>query len=127
MAKAQIEKEVVVNKHIGARIRKRRIELQMTQTNLGNHLPTSFQQIQKYEKGTNAVSSPKLLYLSLALKVPVSYFFEGFDIVKGESNITYKDNPPELHRGNQVKNAKYYPDPQAVEDQVVIEKLQKII
>ena len=99
----------------------------MTQTDLGNHLPTSFQQIQKYEKGTNAVSSPKLLYLSLALKVPVSYFFEGFDIVKGESNITYKDNPPELHRGNQIKNAKYYPDPQSVEDQVIIEKLEKII
>ena len=49
------------------------------------------------------------------------------DSIKGESNIAYKDNPPELHRGNQVKNAKYYPDPQAVEDQVIIEKLEKII
>ena len=127
MAKCQDSKETIISQHIGKKIRRRRIELEMTQTDLGNHLPTSFQQIQKYEKGTNAVSSPKLLYLSLALKVPVSYFFEGFDIVKGESNITYKDNPPELHRGNQVKNAKYYPDPQAVEDQVVIEKLQKII
>ena len=127
MAKVQVEKEVVVNQHIGKRIRKRRIELGITQTDLGNHLPTSFQQIQKYEKGTNGVSSAKLIYLAHALQVPITYFFEGFDIIKGVSNFTYKDNPPELHRGNQIKNAKYYPDPQAVEDQVVIEKLQKII
>jgi transcriptional regulator with XRE-family HTH domain len=127
MAKAQVEKEVVVNQHIGKRIRKRRIELGITQTDLGNHLPTSFQQIQKYEKGTNGVSSAKLIYLAHALQVPITYFFEGFDIIKGVSNFTYKDNPPELHRGNQIKNAKYYPDPQAVDDQVIIEKLEKII
>jgi len=133
MAKAQVEKEVVVNQHIGKRIRKRRIELGITQTDLGNHLPTSFQQIQKYEKGTNGVSSAKLIYLAHALQVPITYFFEGFDIIKGVSNFTYKDHPPELHRGNQIKNAKYYPDPQALEDgQVVIEngsmtKIQKII
>jgi len=128
MAKAQVEKEVVVNQHIGKRIRKRRIELSMTQTELGNHLPTSFQQIQKYEKGTNGVSSAKLIYIAHALQVPITYFFEGFDIIKGVSNFTYKDHPPELHRGNQIKNAKYYPDPQALEDgQVIIEKLQKII
>ena len=127
MAKAQVEKEVVVNQHIGKRIRKRRIELGITQTDLGNHLPTSFQQIQKYEKGTNGVSSAKLIYLAHALQVPITYFFEGFDIIKGVSNFTYKDHPPELHRGNQIKNAKYYPDPQAVDDQVIIEKLQKII
>ena len=128
MAKEQVEKEVVVNQHIGKRIRKRRIELSMTQTELGNHLPTSFQQIQKYEKGTNGVSSAKLIYIAHALQVPITYFFEGFDIIKGVSNFTYKDHPPELHRGNQIKNAKYYPDPQALEDgQVIIEKLQKII
>jgi len=128
MAKAQVEKEVVVNQHIGKRIRKRRIELSMTQTELGNHLPTSFQQIQKYEKGANGVSSAKLIYIAHALQVPITYFFEGFDIIKGVSNFTYKDHPPELHRGNQIKNAKYYPDPQALEDgQVIIEKLQKII
>ena len=133
MAKAQVEKEVVVNQHIGKRIRKRRIELSMTQTELGNHLPTSFQQIQKYEKGANGVSSAKLIYIAHALQVPITYFFEGFDIIKGVSNFTYKDHPPELHRGNQIKNAKYYPDPQALEDgQVVIEngtmtKIQKII
>ena len=127
MAKAQVEKEVVVNQHIGKRIRKRRIELSMTQTELGNHLPTSFQQIQKYEKGTNGVSSAKLIYIAHALQVPITYFFEGFDIIKGVSNFTYKDHPPELHRGNQIKNAKYYPDPQSVEDQVIIEKLEKII
>ena len=122
-----MEGERSPNQHIGKRIRKRRIELGITQTDLGNHLPTSFQQIQKYEKGTNGVSSAKLIYLAHALQVPITYFFEGFDIIKGVSNFTYKDNPPELHRGNQIKNAKYYPDPQAVEDQVIIEKLEKII
>ena len=64
----------------------------MTQTDLGNHLPTSFQQIQKYEKGTNGVSSAKLIYLAHALQVPITYFFEGFDIIKGVSNFTYKDH-----------------------------------
>ena len=127
MAKCQDSKETIISQHIGKKIRRRRIELEMTQTDLGNHLPTSFQQIQKYEKGTNGVSSAKLIYLAHALQVPITYFFEGFDIIKGVSNFTYKDNPPELHRGNQIKNAKYYPDPQAVEDQVIIEKLEKII
>lgn len=127
MAKAQVEKEVVVNQHIGKRIRKRRIELRMTQTELGNHLPTSFQQIQKYEKGTNGVSSAKLIYIAHALQVPITYFFEGFDIIKGVSNFTYKDHPPELHRGNQIKNAKYYPDPQAIEDQWIYRRVKKII
>lgn len=127
MAKAQVEKEVVVNQHIGKRIRKRRIELSMTQTELGNHLPTSFQQIQKYEKGTNGVSSAKLIYIAHALQVPITYFFEGFDIIKGVSNFTYKDHPPELHRGNQIKNAKYYPDPQAIEDQWIYRRVKKII
>tara|TARA_Y100000004_G_C8747099_1_gene340776 strand:- start:56 stop:457 length:402 start_codon:yes stop_codon:yes gene_type:complete len=115
MAKAQVQKEVVVNQHIGKRIRKRRIELGMTQTELGNKLPTTFQQVQKYEKGVNGVSSAKLIYMADALQVPITYFFEGFDIIKGVSNFTYKDNPPELNRGNQIKNAKYYPDPQALD------------
>jgi transcriptional regulator with XRE-family HTH domain len=113
MAKAQVEKEVVVNQHIGKKIRKRRIELRMTQTDLAQAINVTFQQIQKYEKGTNGVSSAKLIYIAHALQVPITYFFEGFDIVKGVSNFTYKDNPPELNRGNQIKNAKYYPDPQA--------------
>ena len=127
MAKCQDSKETIISQHIGKKIRKRRIELQMTQSELGCFLPTSFQQIQKYEKGTNGVSSAKLIYLAQALQVPITYFFEGFDIVKGVSNFKYKDHPPELHRGNQIKNAKYYPDPQSVEDQVIIEKLEKII
>ena len=49
----------------------------MTQTELGNHLPTSFQQIQKYEKGTNGVSSAKLIYIAHALQVPITYFLKG--------------------------------------------------
>ena len=50
MAKAQVEKEVVVNQHIGKRIRKRRIELSMTQTELGNHLPTNFNKSKNMRK-----------------------------------------------------------------------------
>ena len=94
MAKCQDSKETIISQHIGKKIRKRRIELEMTQTDLGNHLPTSFQQIQKYEKGTNAVSSLGLLRLANFLKVPITYFYEGYSeyqIPKEPTVITVKE------------------------------------
>ena len=56
----------------------RRLSLGLTQTKVANAINVTFQQIQKYEKGTNGVSSSRLVQLSKYLKVPVTYFFEDF-------------------------------------------------
>ena len=70
--------ETNFNLDIGKKIKYRRLELGLTQTKVVKVLNYSFQQIQKYEKGTNAVSSLGLLRLANFLKVPITYFYEGY-------------------------------------------------
>lgn len=65
-----------IDVHVGSRIRLRRNMLGMSQERLGEHLGITFQQIQKYEKGTNRVGASRLQAISSILGVPVSYFFE---------------------------------------------------
>ena len=66
------------NKHLGSKLKLRRLALGLTQTKVAKAINVTFQQIQKYEKGTNGVSSIRLLQLANFLKVPVNYFFEDF-------------------------------------------------
>ena len=66
------------NRHLGSKLRMRRLALGLTQTKVAQAINVTFQQIQKYEKGTNGVSSIRLLQLSNYLKVPINYFFEDF-------------------------------------------------
>ena len=66
------------NKHLGNKLKLRRLALGLTQTKVARAINVTFQQIQKYEKGTNGVSSIRLLQLANYLKVPVNYFFEDF-------------------------------------------------
>lgn len=66
-----------IDKHVGARLRMRRMMLNMSQSNLGEALGITFQQIQKYEKGTNRVSASRLQQIAQVLQVPVPFFFEG--------------------------------------------------
>ncbi|WP_415324156.1 helix-turn-helix domain-containing protein [Candidatus Pelagibacter sp. Uisw_127] len=66
------------NKHLGNKLKLRRLALGLTQTKVAKAIHVTFQQIQKYEKGTNGVSSIRLLQLANYLKVPVNYFFEDF-------------------------------------------------
>ncbi len=66
------------NKHLGSRLKLRRLALGLTQTKVAKAINVTFQQIQKYEKGTNGVSSIRLLQLSNYLKIPINYFFEDF-------------------------------------------------
>ena len=66
------------NLHLGKKLRMRRLSLGLTQTKVAQAINVTFQQIQKYEKGTNGVSSIRLLQLSNYLKVPINYFFEDF-------------------------------------------------
>ena len=70
--------EETFNAHLGRKLRMRRLSLGLTQTKVANAINVTFQQIQKYEKGTNGVSSLRLLQLSNYLKVPINYFFEDF-------------------------------------------------
>ena len=66
------------NKHLGSKLKLRRLALGLTQTKVAKAINVTFQQIQKYEKGTNGVSSIRLLQLSNYLKVPINYFYEDF-------------------------------------------------
>jgi transcriptional regulator with XRE-family HTH domain len=66
------------NKHLGSKLKLRRLALGLTQTKVAKAINVTFQQIQKYEKGTNGVSSIRLLQLSNYLKVQINYFFEDF-------------------------------------------------
>jgi transcriptional regulator with XRE-family HTH domain len=66
-----------VDKYVGSRVRMRRIMLGMSQEKLGEALGLTFQQIQKYEKGTNRVGASRIQQISDILQVPVSFLFEG--------------------------------------------------
>ena len=66
------------NIHLGKKLRMRRLSLGLTQTKVALAINVTFQQIQKYEKGTNGVSSNRLMQLAQFLKVPIIYFFEDF-------------------------------------------------
>lgn len=66
-----------IDKHVGARIRMRRMMLNMSQEKLGDALGLTFQQVQKYEKGTNRVGGSRMHTIAGILKVPVSFFYEG--------------------------------------------------
>ena len=76
------------NIHLGKKLRMRRLSLGLTQTKVAQAINVTFQQIQKYEKGTNGVSSNRLMQLSQFLKVPIIYFFQDYkefkDINSGE-------------------------------------------
>ena len=80
------------NIHLGKKLRMRRLSLGLTQTKVAEAINVTFQQIQKYEKGTNGVSSNRLMQLSNYLKVPITYFFEDFRNFNDVKNAQQDDN-----------------------------------
>jgi transcriptional regulator with XRE-family HTH domain len=76
-----------VDKYVGSRVRMRRIMLGMSQEKLGDALGLTFQQIQKYEKGTNRVGASRIQQIAEVLQIPVSFLFEG-----GPTGSPGKDN-----------------------------------
>ena len=66
-----------IDKHVGSRVRMRRLMLDMSQTDIANALGLTFRQVQKYENGSNRISASRLQHLSQILQVPVPFFFEG--------------------------------------------------
>jgi transcriptional regulator with XRE-family HTH domain len=78
--------EINFNIHLGKKLRMRRLSLGLTQTKVAQAINVTFQQIQKYEKGTNGVSSNRIMQLSQFLKVPIIYFFEDYRDYKDVSD-----------------------------------------
>jgi len=66
-----------IDRHVGSRVRMRRMMLNMSQEKLGDALSLSFQQVQKYEKGTNRIGASRLQQIAHTLQVPASFFFDG--------------------------------------------------
>ena len=106
------------NKHLGNKLKLRRLALGLTQTKVAKAINVTFQQIQKYEKGTNGVSSNRLLQLSNYLKVSINYFFEDFSEYlinqnrskEGHINVNYNfivKLYSELNNDQKLKFARY--------------------
>lgn len=82
-----------IDKHVGSRVRMRRMMLSMSQEKLGDALHLTFQQVQKYEKGTNRIGASRLQQISHILQVPVSFFFEGAPTPDGMTGMSEAPSP----------------------------------
>jgi transcriptional regulator with XRE-family HTH domain len=85
------------NKHLGSKLRMRRLALGLTQTKVAQAINVTFQQIQKYEKGTNGISSLRIMQLSNFLKVPVVYFFEDYPAYSNADQSNDKNETDDLN------------------------------
>ena len=82
-----------VDRHVGSRVRMRRIMLGMSQEKLGEGLGLTFQQIQKYEKGTNRIGASRIQQISEILQVPVSFLFEGSPGISAAEHFSTAPSP----------------------------------
>lgn len=84
-----------VDKHVGGRVRMRRMMIGMSQERLGDSLGITFQQVQKYEKGTNRIGASRLQQIAKTLGVSVSFFFEGApNLDQSEEGFAETASPP---------------------------------
>ncbi len=81
-----------IDKHVGARVRSRRLLLGMSQEKLGDALGLTFQQVQKYEKGVNRIGASRMQHLSEILKVPIAFFYEGVPAAGARSSQIIVDD-----------------------------------
>ncbi len=98
-----------VDVHVGARLRVRRTLLGMSQTTLGDAIGLTFQQVQKYERGSNRISASRLFALSRVLDVPIEYFFDDMPTAVAASS-------PAQGGGRTKKPPRYEPDPMATRE-----------
>ena len=110
-SKPKTQEKIKFDIHTGIKLRNKRVERKKTQERVAKVLNVTFQQVQKYEKGTNGLSGFHILQLSEFFKVPVTYFFEGFNVRTYESDLKYLDKLPEININNQIRNKKLYPNP----------------
>lgn len=79
--------------HVGSKLRLRRLELGMSQERLAEQLGITFQQVQKYERGTNRVGASRLHQIALVLQVPITFFFDGAETDSDETIPTTANSP----------------------------------
>ena len=91
------------NRHLGSKLRMRRLSLGLTQTKVAQAINVTFQQIQKYEKGTNGISSLRIMQLANFLKVPVVFFFEDYPVYEGASVDSLNNKTEDLNYSFLVK------------------------
>src|SRR5271156_4731040 len=77
-----------IDKHVGSRLRMRRLMLDMSQTDIADALGLTFQQVQKYEKGSNRIGASRLQHISQILQVQIPFFFEGAPAALGAGPST---------------------------------------
>ena len=82
-----------VDRHVGRRVCEKRLALGYNQSDLGRALGLTFQQIQKYEKGTNRVGASRLQAIATILSVPVAFFFEDLPGEEGTANRGFAEDP----------------------------------
>ena len=95
------QRATALDAHVGSRVRMRRTMLGLSQTHLGDALGLTFQQVQKYEKGSNRIGAGRLYHLTKVLDVPVSYFYEDLPEELGSSKpskkrASQKDSHPDM-------------------------------
>ena len=81
-----------IDKHVGARVRMRRLMVGMSQGKLGEALDVTFQQVQKYEKGVNRVGAARLQQIATALDVPVTFFYDGDGKAREVESLLFLDS-----------------------------------
>lgn len=86
-----------VDLHVGARVRMRRKFLGMSQEALAETIDLTFQQVQKYERGSNRISASKLYEIAKALKAPVAHFFEGYGENEGVEGFSESESEQFVH------------------------------
>jgi transcriptional regulator with XRE-family HTH domain len=81
-----------IDKHVGSRVRMRRVLVGLSQERLGESLGVTFQQVQKYEKGTNRIGASRLQQISSVLNVPISFFFEDAPVDAGKAGDGFSES-----------------------------------
>ncbi len=120
-----------IDVHVGARIRMRRQLINMSQERLGELLGITFQQVQKYEKGSNRISASRLFYAAKTLGVPVQFFYDGLPGVEGADGLREPASGDEFSAAMMspegVQLAKAFKDADSSTKRKLIASLAKLI
>ena len=121
-----------IDVHVGSRIRMRRQLINMSQERLGELLGITFQQVQKYEKGSNRISASRLFYTCKTLGVPIQFFFEGLpgmepDGSMGEASPQADDFTSALMTTEGIQLARTFREADTATKRKLIVSLAKLI
>jgi transcriptional regulator with XRE-family HTH domain len=119
-----VKERDVVDLHVGARLRYRRMSIGMSQEALAEAVGLRFQQIQKYEKGQNRIGAGRLFRLAAALKVPISFFFEDLSQEAGENLAAAREPLDFLNRPEGMELARHF---LRIEDPTTRRKLVELV